>query len=360
MTKDDHCKVINEFTNRMSNSGYSQERISDLVIPTLIGHEKRIASLEQRGRRRNRTKKMMKEKRRLKMWKKRTGWFKEEKDVQEGGEAIRKKEEKDYKAGPKKKEDKPTKKKEDEKEKPLTIMFVPRTNGGMLANRLKEAESKLDDITDTKVRIVERCGVQLAKLLTKSNPWQPTPCNFQVCQACKGPHPEDNPKCTIRGVTYVNTCLTCKQEGVESVYIGETSRTLRERYGEHHGGREEANNHMHSHEATHHGGVPANYQAKALKSYKTPMERQIAEAIKIKLLSKTKANIMNNKLEYNACILPELCTLQGVKIKMTAEEEEKIKHEEEMKIQEKQQDMKRKAVKMIEQGGPKIKKQRTM
>ena len=56
---------------------------------------------------------------------------------------------------------------------------------------------------------------------------------------------------------------------------------------------------------------------------------------------------MNSKLEFNACILPELCTLKGANIKMTQEEEDR-KHQEDMdKLHYKKEMMKRKAITII-------------
>ena len=40
-------------------------------------------------------------------------------------------------------------------------------------------------------------------------------------------------RCYARNVTYKSTCLLCKNQGVNSTYIGETSRSLHERELEH-------------------------------------------------------------------------------------------------------------------------------
>ena len=345
MTPGEKCEVVNNFTDIMLNSGYDWERVKLLTTSTLTGHDKRVQSLVERGGRTNRSRAMMMDKRRLKKWVKKTSWFKEGKEEDgdsTGGEATRKVEMINKERTSRKK----TKQKEDKDEAvPQTVMFVPRTQGGVLMQKLRQAEEQLQPILDTKVRLVERCGVQLAKLLIATDPWQPTECDFTTCQVCKEPNkPEDNPKCNVRGITYSNKCLTCKEEGNDCQYIGESSRTLREHYGEHLGGREADNNHMTSHEALYHQGEPALYAVKVLASYKTPIDRQIAEAVKIKLLSRTSTVLMNNKMEYNAFILPELCTIKGENIKMTQEEEEKMKEE---KIEMKKEEMKRKAIKML-------------
>ena len=62
-------------------------------------------------------------------------------------------------------------------------VFVPRTLGGKLAKRLREAEAKLGLIR--RVKIVEEEGVTLTDLLTRSNPWQGKPCDRAKCQVWK-------------------------------------------------------------------------------------------------------------------------------------------------------------------------------
>ena len=54
----------------------------------------------------------------------------------------------------------------------------------------------------------------------------------------------------------------------------------------------------------HEGNI--NFKFKVLNSYRSSMERQIAETVKVKLASKRGVDILNNKAEYNRCLLPEL------------------------------------------------------
>lgn len=82
----------------------------------------------------------------------------------------------------------PYKIKRGEKKTPLACMFIPRSRGGVLANRIKEKEETLSKASLIKVKIVEKAGVKLEHVLTKSNPFkeQFMRPNCNTCQA-KGP-----------------------------------------------------------------------------------------------------------------------------------------------------------------------------
>ena len=106
--------------------------------------------------------------------------------------------------------------------------------------------------------------------------------------------------CRQRNWTYVNTSLTCKSSGKNSIYIGETCRSLMERHGEHLADlkAKSEKSHMFNHVKDEHCGV-ANFQIKPIKTHRSSMMRQISESIAIKLNTMEGANILNSKLEYN-------------------------------------------------------------
>ena len=51
-------------------------------------------------------------------------------------------------------------------------MFVPYTPESQLAKKLRQNEEVLAKITKSKLKIVERTGMKLQDVLTKSNPWR--------------------------------------------------------------------------------------------------------------------------------------------------------------------------------------------
>ena len=91
--------------------------------------------------------------------------------------------------------------------------------------------------------------------------------------------------------------------------MGESARSLYERAGEHHKDSLSEKRQKASHMAEHAKDAPVgniNFKFKVLNSYRSSMERQIAETVKVKLASKREVDILNNKAEYNRCLLPEL------------------------------------------------------
>ena len=88
--------------------------------------------------------------------------------------------------------------------------------------------NSLKDITGEGVKMVERAGMSIKNLIWTADPWGGVPCRSLDCGVCQN---EDQEKqiCGIRNVIYSNSCVTCKKSGREAVYVGETSRSLKER-----------------------------------------------------------------------------------------------------------------------------------
>ena len=53
-----------------------------------------------------------------------------------------------------------------------SVLFVECTPGGVYAARLREAEKQLADITNNKVKIVEKAGTTMKDLLVAADPWE--------------------------------------------------------------------------------------------------------------------------------------------------------------------------------------------
>ena len=138
-------------------------------------------------------------------------------------------------------------------------------------------------MTGTRIRIIEKCGTQLRDLLKSIPGNTDNSCMIPDCKVCQEEGAHDNPKCDRRSVLYQNQCMRCLDDGKETVYYGETSRTLRERYKEHIDQRNETDSHMRIHEDLDHEGEVCRFQVKMLRTYRSPIERQISEAVKLKL-----------------------------------------------------------------------------
>ena len=94
---------------------------------------------------------------------------------------------------------------------PDAPIFVPRTPGGKLAEKLKEAEGKLN--LKRKVKIVEEGEVKVADLLVRYNPWKGKP-SGRVCRICKM---GEGDNCFSRCITYRSICILCKEIGTTAI-----------------------------------------------------------------------------------------------------------------------------------------------
>ena len=123
--------------------------------------------------------------------------------------------------------------------------------------------------------------------------------------------------CKNKSVVYQSTCKTCRKEGRRTTYTGETGRGIEERLGEHlkDGANQEEKSHMYLHLTSDHPeietpGDPRDmlnlFEVKALYSLPRPLYRQIMVALAIGRQHKEGAQLLNQKQEYNRCLLPEL------------------------------------------------------
>ena len=93
------------------------------------------------------------------------------------------------------------------------------------------------------VKVIERGGTKLKDLITNKSPWRKVYCGRPDCLTCHSflDQPETSPKqykaglgsCYNRNVCYKLTCVSCLKKVIRTSYVGETSRSLYERVGEH-------------------------------------------------------------------------------------------------------------------------------
>ncbi len=107
--------------------------------------------------------------------------------------------------------------------------------------------------------------------------------------------------CDREGVVYLDQCTLCKDRGLDSSYIGESSRSLYVRGKQHRTAIRTGQNHnaftkhfqeFHRDQQT----CENNLKFKIVRSYNRPMQRQVAEGVEIYNLKST--NIMNSKLDH--------------------------------------------------------------
>ena len=76
-----------------------------------------------------------------------------------------------------------------------------------------------------KIKVVEKAGIAIKRLLQKSDPFKPRQCEREDCPVCRT---EGRGPCSRESVTYEIKCAGCN-----NVYVGETSRSAYTRGKEH-------------------------------------------------------------------------------------------------------------------------------
>ena len=196
---------------------------------------------------------------------------------------------------------------------------MPRTPGGELAKLLKQKEEEVGRITTHRIRIVEKNGEKLEHILTKPDPFGEEKCEKETCLLCLTDEKEKG-KCKKKNIVYKIECKLCLVKGETGVYWGETARTAQLRGSEHVSdfNKQREGSHMIKHlESKHQGegvGDPAqgSFKMKVHRKYRSPLERQLGEALNIAKAGGAGATgVMNQKEEYSRCVVPELEVSEG-------------------------------------------------
>ena len=138
--------------------------------------------------------------------------------------------------------------------KTSTVMFVPSSKGGILLQKMREAEEHLARLTGFRIRFQESGGTTLASLFS-TDLAKGMHCGRKLCHTCNDGE-EKKPACKAQSVLYESKCMECNKVDVsshqgsksltdlknnrakvgsrEGIYFGETSRSLFERVQEHH------------------------------------------------------------------------------------------------------------------------------
>ena len=363
--KSQYTRTINNFTQELKNSEYIFKTAREIVISGLRGLRKREKLREIKNQNFYREAKTTARQRAHKKLVNKEIWYKNiNKDSTaptDGPEMPRSLPEaglRSLKSG--------KRNKKEQESKIKSVMFVPFTPGSQLAKQLRENEEKLEKLTNTRIKIVERTGTKIQDLLTRSNPWKGHDCERQNCLLCYTKlRTEQNTSqdCHQRNVVYQTRCLDCEnkeQEKIENMeipdqekrelknkiklflYIGETSRSSYERGWEHLNDLTSLSNksHMLKHILTEHQEEnikDVKFGIKILRTCRTSFERQIFESVAIQEARKHH-NILNSRAEYNRCSLPRLTTTLGEehfkKYNSELEQEARTEAEMDKKIRE--------------------------
>ena len=219
----------------------------------------------------------------------------------------------------------------------------------------------MEELTGFRLKIVERAGVKLERVLHKSNPWAGQSCERENCLLCATKLETEKDlgqSCSKRNLVYETWCQTCKLQDEERAiqvgkdpkkiplfkYIGESSRSCFERGWEH---QYDALNykqgsHMLKHALTEHDGIPpeeVKFLMRAMKFHTSAYSRQMHEAVAIQV--NRGHNLLNSKAEYNRCALPRLTMKLGEKSVKELEKDLKEEKKKDDLLESKIKDLKR-------------------
>ena len=65
------------------------------------------------------------------------------------------------------------------------VMFIPHTHHSELAGDLRDTENKFEEMTDYRLKMVEKAGVKVGDILTDSDPWCGQDCSRETCWLCE-------------------------------------------------------------------------------------------------------------------------------------------------------------------------------
>ena len=326
--QDRRNKIVDGFVRKLVRSGYKRSQVREIIISGLKCFMRKANNAEKAGQGLHRSAKSSLGARNRKKILAKTKWYKTKRKTEENTE----------RGGEQRPASKGSKKKK-EGEKPnyakiRSLLFVPRTNGGELARRLRKEEENLAEMTGYRVKIVERSGTQMRRVLCSKNPWAGEHCQRENCLVCN--QEGGGGDCKRRSVVYMTTCNQCKEkadgeradgekenQGQGAFYIGETSKSGFERGVNHQNDYRglHLDSHILKHQVLQHGeGENINFSMKIVKKFSSAFKRQVYEAVMVEMMEGK--DLLNSKGGFNRCTLPRLTIRMGDKEKGEGDQEE--------------------------------------
>ena len=348
--------TIDNFTRQLKNSEYERKQIKNIIVSGMRGFQNKQERRKRAGEKFyrlaedtlvTRTKKKLTEK---------TNWFRKRKKKEIGNLKIGKKK------GQNRAGEKRSHGGEDEG-RAKAVIYVPHTHGSRLAKAMREKENELEKLTGYRVKIVEKAGDPLERIIVKSNPWSGQDCERGgcfLCQTKQKTEKQSTQSCSKRSAVYETWCETCKKEEEKKIekleeetgekldemkravrlykYVGETNRSTYERGYEHLMDMRQISkgSHILKHLVDKHEGEnidKIDFRMKVIKFHKSSFERQIHESVLIQ--SNRRHCLLNSKSEFNRCAIPRLGMKLGEKEYIENREETIAEEKREAELEEK-------------------------
>ena len=189
-----------------------------------------------------------------------------------------------------------------------SVMFIPATPNSELKKKIQEEV----DRSGFRIKVVEKSGTRLVRLLQRNDPFKKKNCrDARQCMVCEGGDGEEGGDCRESGVTYKIKCLGEKGgepgEQCGQPYHGETDRNGYTRGCEHKAdlNNERDNSALWKHCVEKHGSVKQNFEMVIVDRVRNDAtKRQILEAVRIQRAGPEQ--ILNSRGEWNSNRVPRL------------------------------------------------------
>ena len=227
-------RIVNDYTQKLANSGYRGEQLKKIVVNGIKGYESKVRRCREQGRGVHRTSVDSRGARIRKKLLAKSTWFKKHKKRGEQQSNGRNGEQRSTKWGSKNTRELEVK----------TVLFVEQSPGGELARRMRETLKGMEHTLGFRVKVAERTGQSLGSKFPLNTLWDGMKCGREDCTTCEQGL-EELPPCTRMNLLYENICTRCNpgakgkgeleelKDDIPTVYVGESSRSVYERSKEH-------------------------------------------------------------------------------------------------------------------------------
>ena len=227
---DAKISVVDQYSQKLMNSGFRVEQIRRIVINGIKAYEKRVQeSRSEGGRRLHRTAGESSAGRIRKKLLGKSEWFKKRKQKGLGraattlgsaktsstSEAVPFKEQRGGKRAGSSRSSHSRGEEIKTNLKTRTVLFIEQTKDGKLAKLVREVLRRLEPMMGFKVKVAERAGNCLKNTLPCTNPWAGEHCTRTECVTCNQ-QAEERPDCFQRNLVYENICTLCNPEALKS------------------------------------------------------------------------------------------------------------------------------------------------
>ena len=100
------------------------------------------------------------------------------------------------------------------------VMFIPHTHHSEMAEDFRETENKFEEMTNYRLKMVEKAGVKEVDMLTDNDPWSGQDCQRLTCWLCETKlltGKLTRHECSKRNFVYETYCMSCEEKDMMSM-----------------------------------------------------------------------------------------------------------------------------------------------